>query len=188
MKLVREHINEIFTEDSDPIKDMEIGSTFYKFFSRSRYGKMILTLVELYGKYQYIPKNTNGIKGFGLSESTCRNQFPFQTNSEFENFKRQLYSKYKVKLSQNDILFSADRLGIYKTINFRSTLNKALQILPRKNTWGSIVVMYKEGGYIRSEIKKLNVNFKSGTTYQYIINLIAKEYDKYYREVLEKGS
>jgi hypothetical protein len=44
MKLVREHINEKFTEDSDPIQDMGIGSKYliYKWFDsagvdRSKY-------------------------------------------------------------------------------------------------------------------------------------------------------
>ena len=44
MKLVREHINEKFTEDSDPVADMEIGSKYliHKWFesvgvNRSRY-------------------------------------------------------------------------------------------------------------------------------------------------------
>ena len=45
MKLVKEHINEKFTEDSDPIQDMGIGSYFTKIqtlFNRyySKYGKL----------------------------------------------------------------------------------------------------------------------------------------------------
>ena len=63
MKLVKEHINEKFTEDSDPIKDMNIGIkklekyivSKYLYFN-SEYKPLVIFKVSAYNNWKQFRK------------------------------------------------------------------------------------------------------------------------------------
>jgi hypothetical protein len=126
MKLVREHINEKFTEEGDPIIDMGIGSPIYKILEHTTEGKIILSTIALYGDYEWMPSNVKLYANKDENERLVRTYFPFKSDKEFDNLKKYLNKTYSINWPGKYTQPVVDRFGTYKSFNFPYVFDESL--------------------------------------------------------------
>jgi hypothetical protein len=103
MKLVREHINEKFTEDSDPIADMGIGTTIINFEKLRNEVKPEIGFTELKFWVENILPPLVGKKILGEFENVGIKKFIIQKIDSFEKGKKiVIYKNNKIKYTVID--------------------------------------------------------------------------------------